>query len=350
MDMFKPKLGLKEKISFFRLLAVSQKAGLGIREALMAIRHSENNATMIEVLTDLINQTSEGIDLSDAMQKHSEFFSTGEVELVRSAQLTGNLVGTLDDIFRELETTAEINKKIKKATTYPTMLLLFSAWAIIALVTFAIPQIVSLFPEDAIPPLTKFVLQLGEFMKTRWYWIIGGGVWTVILVKYLYKHVLSIRIMLDNLYLKIPVVSGVVRNYYMYRFSKLLGQFYKAGLNPVVALGLIANILSNVNYKRKVYQVKGDIEWGFSFYEALEGSPLFDPILTQIIHVGEETWTTGDVMNNISWYYEDELKLKIDMLMTVIEPLIIVVVAAVIGMIMMSVFLPMTEIMNVISW
>lgn len=349
MELFKPKLGLKQKIAFFRLLSVSQKAGLGIREALLAIRHSERNTTMIEVLNDLITKTSEWADLSSAMGRHKEFFSTGEIELVKSAQLTGNLVGTLDDIFKELETTAEINKKIKKATTYPTMLILFSAGAVIALVTYAIPGIVALFPPEAIPPLTKFVLKMGDFMKTRWYWIIGVIAWVVFLFKYLHKNVLSFRIMLDNLFLRAPVISEVIRNYYMYRFSKLLGQFYKAWLNPVVSLGLIANILSNVNYKRKVYQVKKDIEWGFTFYESLEWSPLFDPILTQIIHVGEETGSTGDVMNNISAFYEDELKLKIDMLMTIIEPLIIVFVAAIIGVIMMSVFLPMTQIMSVIA-
>ncbi len=349
MDIFKEKLWLVEKISFFRLLSVSQNAWLGIRDALMAIRHSEKNQTMFELLTDLIEKTSEWSDLSIAMSNHKYFFSTGEIELIKSAQLTGNLVGTLDDIFLELQTTAEIDKKIKKATTYPAMLLLFSAGAVIALVTYAIPGIVSLFPEESIPPLTKIVLQLGDFMKTKWYWIIGVFVGLVLLIKYLHKNVLSFRIMLDQLYLKIPIVSSVVRNYYMYRFSKLLGQFYKAWLNPVVSLGLIANILSNVNYKRKIYQVKKDIEWGFTFYEAMEGSPLFDPILTQIIHVGEETWSTGDVMNNISKYYEDELKLKIDMLMTIVEPVIIVFVAAIIGVIMMSVFLPMTEVMNVIS-
>ncbi len=349
MNVFKPRLWLKQKIAFFRLLSVSQKAGLGMREALMAIRYSENNTTMVELLTDLITLTSEGADLSKAMEQHTEFFSTWEIELVKSAQLTGNLIATLDDIFRELQTTAEIDKKIKKATTYPAMLLLFSALAILVLLTYAIPQIVQLFPPEAIPPLTQYVLDFWAFMKTKRYWVILVFLLLFFWTKYLYSRVLSFRVMLDNLVLRLPIVSSVVRNYYMYRFSKLLGQFYNSGLNPVVSLWLIASILSNVNYKKKIYQVKKDIEGGFTFYEALEGSPLFDPILTQIIHVWEETWSTGDVMNNISGYYEDELKLKIDMLMTVMEPLIIVFVAGIIGVIMMSVFLPMTSILELIQ-
>lgn len=349
MDLFKPKVGLKEKIAFFRLLAVSQKAGLASRDALMAIRHSEKNTTMIEILTSLIDQTSSWAELSQAMEKHLDFFSKGEIELIKSSQMTGNLVWTLNDIFLELQTSSEINQKIKKAMMYPIILLTFSVGAIIALVTFVIPEIVTLFPADAVPAITQFVLDIGKFMETRWYWIVWFVAWWVFLIKYLYKTMLSFRKALDNLFITLPVVSDVVKNYYMYRFSKLLGQFYKAWLNPVISLGLIWNILSNINYKKKIFQVKRDIEWWFTFFEALEWSPLFDSILTQIIHVGEETGTTGDVMNNISSFYEDELKTKIDVLVGLVEPLIISVVAVVIGVIMASVFLPMTEIVNQIS-
>ncbi len=346
MDIFKEKVWLKEKIAFFRLLAVSQKAGLAVRDSLLAIRHSEKNSTMVEILTSLINNLSSGMEFSKAMEIHSDFFSRGEIELVKSAQMTGNLVGTLNDIFLELQTSAEINQKIKKAMTYPIILLSFSVIAIIALVTYAIPNIVSLFPPEAIPPVTQFVLEIWDFMKTRWYWLFWGVAVIVIWFKILYRTMFAFRVFLDNLFLKLPAVSDVVKNYYMYKFSKLLGQFYKAWLNPVVSLGLIWSILSNVNYKKKIFQVKEDIESWFTFFDSLEWSPLFDPILTQIIHVGEETGTTGDVMNNISTFYEDELKSKIDVMVSLVEPLIISLVAGVIGMVMASVFLPMTEIVN----
>jgi len=144
--MSAPKL--KNKTNFFRLLAVSQKAWLWILDSLNSLQKSEENRGLRIIIKDLIRQLTQGISLADAMNHHDYFFSIDEIELVRSAQVTGNLVETLYDIADELENVERINSKIKKALTYPTMLIGVSIVAVVLLLMFAIPSIVSMSCDE----------------------------------------------------------------------------------------------------------------------------------------------------------------------------------------------------------
>jgi type IV pilus assembly protein PilC len=152
---------LKHKTNFFRLLSVSQKAGLGIRDSLMSIKESETNRGLRMIIQDLINQLTQGVTLASAMENHVYFFGIDEVELVRSAQVTGNLVDVLYDIAAELENFQQIREKIKNAMIYPVILIVFSIIAVIILLLYVMPTIVSVFPsQEALPDITKFMLSV----------------------------------------------------------------------------------------------------------------------------------------------------------------------------------------------
>ena len=135
----------------------------------------------------------------------------------------------------------------------------------------------------------------------------------------------------------------------MYRFSNLLGQLYGGGVSPVVSLKLLEEVFNNFHYKKKVIEIRKDLEAGFTFAESMQGSDLFDQILIQIIHVGEETGNISDVLKKMSDFYRDLLQTKIDILMAVLEPFMLAGVAIVIGLIVASIFLPMADLVNVIQ-
>jgi len=135
----------------------------------------------------------------------------------------------------------------------------------------------------------------------------------------------------------------------MYRFSKLLSDFYKAGVSPVSALDQMSRIFSNYYYQKKVLEIKRDLESGFGFSESIEWSGLFDGLLVQILIVGENTGNVGEVLGKMAYFYRDSLSNKIETLMWFIEPILMAGIAIVIGIVVWSIFLPMADLVNVIG-
>ncbi len=345
---FAPKL--KQKTNFFRLLAVAQRAGLGLRDALFSIKNSETNRGLIMIIQDLIDQLTQGYTFSQAMENHEYFFQIEEIELVRSAETMGNLPEILDEIAIELENNQRINGKIKKAMTYPIVLVVFAVVAVTILLIYVIPTIVTMFPnQESLPSLTKFMMGASWFIKNARFLIFLIIVGILLAYRFLYKYVLAFKVFIDKLMVTLPAVSGVVKTYYMYRFSKLLSQLYSAWVSPILSLKLMGNTFTNFFYKKKALEIKENLNAGFSFSESMEWSSLFDPILVQIIHVGEDTGNITEVLKKMADFYRDMLQTKIDILMDLIQPLLMAIIAVVIGIIVGSIFLPMAELVNVIQ-
>ncbi len=344
------KPSLEEKTNFFRLLSVAQKAWIWIRESLVSIKKSEKNKWFKSIIQDLINRLTEWYTLSTAMEYFDYIFSVDEIALVRSAEAMWNLPEVLSEIAIELENLQKIKQKIKKAMTYPTILILLSIIAVVILLVVVMPTIVKMFPsKQDLPSITKIMLNVSDFLKIYRVFLLWIFVWLYLLFKFLYESVLSFKVFIDYILVKLPIVSWVVKTFYMYRFSKLLWQFYSAWISPVVALKLMSNIVSNFTYKQKILEIREDLENWFNFYDSMDWSYLFDPILVQIIHVGEDTWEINNVLLKISDFYHNLLDTKIAMLLAIIEPLLMIIVSIMIWSIVGAIYLPMIWIVDTIQ-
>ena len=338
---------LKNKTNFYRLFSVSQKAWLGMIDALNALLDSEEHKWMKAILEDLIDQLVQWTELADAMERHTYFFGQDEIELVRSSQLAWNLVDTLNDIADNLEQSNEISWKLKKALMYPLILLWWSVAAALYIDIKVLPNIVSMFENsDDIPKITEVLMAVAEWLQAYWLYLALGVVIAVIAFIYSYRKILPFKIAIDNLMVTAPIVSPVIKWNYQYKFAKQLSQFYSAWMSPVVSLQLIWNIFSNYQYKKKVMEIKKDLEAWFSIFEWMEWSKLFDAILIQIIHVWESTWTTKSVLAKISDFYKTQLETRIDIMMTAIEPILMVFIAWIIGSLVAAIMLPMANVVN----
>jgi type II secretory pathway component PulF len=149
LEMQKPSL--EQKTTFFRLLAVSQKAGLGIRASLLSLQQGETHKGMLMILESMITRLTEGASFAEAMELHPHFFNADEIELVRSTEITGNMAKTLEDVADELESSQEINQKVKKALTYPTLVISFAVVAVVVLLIFVMPTIVEMYGDMELP-------------------------------------------------------------------------------------------------------------------------------------------------------------------------------------------------------
>lgn len=348
-ELNKPPLSVK--VNFFRLLAVAQNAWLGIRESLVSINKSEANKTMRDMVNGMVVSLTEWASLADAMEEYDYFFKSEEIELIRSAQITGNMAAVVAQLSEELENDEEINSKISKALSYPIMILAIAVVAVVVILVYVMPSIVEMFQQgDAeLPWITQFMLKISDFFKENW------AIVLIVLIsissgyKIAYSKLIMFKIFIDTLFVKTPVIWDVVRMYYMYKFANLLSQFYEAWVSPVVSLNLLANIFDNFNYKKKMLDAKSDLESWFTLYEALSNSYLFDPILIQIINVWENTWSLTSVLGKMSWFYRNNFRNTIDMATSMIQPIFMVGIASVVGLIVASIYLPMADMLQAVQ-
>ena len=345
------KPSLKEKVNFFRLLAVSQNAGLGIRESLVSINKSEANKTLRDMIDGMIYSLTEWSSLADALAEYDYFFASEEIELIRSAQVTGNMSSVVAQLAEELENSQEINSKISKAMSYPIMILWIAVVAVIVLLLYVMPGMLVMFTQgDAeLPAITQFMLDLSDFFKEYWLILFVSVAWVIAWYKFAYSKIILFKIFMDTLFVKTPVIWDVVKTYYMYKFSNLLSQFYEAWVSPVVSLNLLASIFDNFNYKKKMLDAKSDLESWFTLYEALSASYLFDPILTQIINVWENTWSLTSVLAKMAIFYRNNFRNTIDMATSLIQPIFMVLIASVVWLIVAAIYLPMADMLQAVQ-
>lgn len=341
---------LEVRTNFFRLLAVSQSVGLGLRESLIGIGKSETDSVMKMVIEDMIAQLSSGKNLGDAMESHPYVFEVTEVELVRAAQTMGNMPEVLKEVANQMENYQKIRSKIKWSLMYPATLIVFTIIAVIILLTKVVPTIVSLFPsQESLPEITKMTLWLSDFVQHRWYVIFWSLASIIIAYNVLYSVFLPFKIFIDGLYLKLPAVKDAVKTFYMYRFSKLLGDFLHAWVDPIKSLSQMAKIFQNFLYQKKAEDIKNDLVAGFTFADSIEWSALFDPILVQIIIVGESTGNLWEILQVMAEFYKEQLMQKIATAMWLIEPILMAFIAIIVWGIVASIFLPLADLVNVIT-
>lgn len=345
IELNKPSLATKA--NFFRLMSVSQKAGLWVRDSLKSLQQWEKSKWMLLIINDMIDKLTEWASLAEAMETQSYFFNSDEIELIRSTEITGNMVQTLEEIADNLEESQEINAKVKKASTYPAMMIVLTIIASAVLLITVFPKIMDMYGDlSDLPWITKFFLAVSEYLKHNWYKLIAVVVLIFVAYNVAYSKWLLFKIWIDKLLLSIPVVKGVVKLFYMSRFTSLLAQFYEAWVSPIISFKLLAWIFDNFHYKRKMIEIRNSINAWFSIYDSLEWTELFDPILIQIINVWENTWSLPSVLNKISPFYTSSLKNNIDALMATLEPLLMCFIAWVIGSLLWAIYLPMADMVN----
>ena len=345
VELNKPNLAAKA--NFFRLLAVSQKAGLWVRDSLKSLQQWEKSKAMLLIINDMIDKLTEWWSLAEAMETQSYFFKSDEIELIRSTEITWNMVQTLEEIADNLESSQEVESKIKKASMYPIMMIGLTAVAVVVLLIKVFPTITDMYWDpEALPWITKFCLSASDYLQVNWYKLLAVIIAVVVWYNLLYSRWLLFKIWIDKLFLVTPIVKNVVRQFYMSRFTSLLAQFYEAWVSPVISFKLLAWIFDNFHYKRKMIEIRNSINAWFSIYDSLEWTDLFDPILIQIINVWENTWALPTVLSRISPFYESSLKNNIDALMATLEPLLMWFIAWIIGVLLWAIYLPMADMVN----
>lgn len=344
---FKAKVKVTDLVLFTRQLSTMVSAGVPLLRALTTMHDQVENPTLREVIGDLIKDVQGGVSLADAMQKHPNVFSDIFVNMIRA----GEAAGIVDDILKRLATQVEKNasmrKKIKSASTYPIVLLTLTIGAFMGLMIFIIPRIATILkdiggPNAQLPVITQVMISISSFMTTYWYIVIGGGALIIFLVRRYVKTPAG-RYQLHSFVLKVPILNNLVIKISVARFTRTFAALIGAGVSVVEALKVTARAIGNDVYRQAIDTAAGEVVNGKQLSQALEGNKLFPGIVPQMLAVGEETGQTDVVLVKVADFYDEEVDAIIDGLSSILEPVMIVIMGGMVGLVAASVMGPIAS-------
>ncbi len=340
----------KKVIDFTRGFAVMIKARLSITQALdISIDRSddENFKHILKVVSAKVNA---GHSLADSLSAFPGVFKPLYIHLVEVGEASGVLDEVLFRLTEYMTKSFGFRKKIKMALVYPGVVLSVAAGAMIFMLVVMIPAFAEMYRDfDAeLPTITLFVLGLSEWM-TRFFWIQIMGILLVGTACYQLYRKPAIRYKADRLIFKLPFWGGILLNNVIVRFCQTLGTLIKSRITLLNALSIIHKSENNLLVKEALSNVLKAVKKGSSFGASLKNNRIFPSIVLQMISVGEETAELDKMLFHISDHFQTEVDLKVETLTSVIEPVLIVILGVILGFLIVAMYLPMFEMMNVIG-
>ena len=348
-SLLKPRNVKQDELSIFtRQLSTMINAGVPLTRSLNSLQEHTENPVFRDTLDSIKGDVESGVSLADALSKHPKVFSDIYVNMVRAGEAAGILDEVLNRLAVQQEKSATIRKKIKSAMTYPVVLVVISVLAFFGLMIFVIPKIGQIIidlggPDAELPLITKIMLGISNFIISFWYILFPViGACCVGIKKYLAtpqgKTKFHIAI------LKLPAVSTIIKKVAVARFARTYASLIGAGVSVIEALSITSRAVGNKVYESELQEACTRLENGEQLSRVIEEkSDLFPSILAQMLAVGEETGQTDTVLAKVADFYEEEVDTAIESISSIIEPVMIVFMGGMVGLIAASVMLPIAS-------
>ncbi len=353
-DILEPfkRVKLGDLVVFTRQFATMINAGLPIVRALYVLSEQTDNKKLKNVLNDIRKQVEAGLALSEALEKHPKVFNRLYVEMVRAGEIGGILDDVLLRIANQLEKDQELRRKVKSAMAYPTVVLALAIVAASFMLIFIVPIFARMFEDlgGDLPLPTRIAMGLSDTLTSPLgilvYAIIGVGVF--LFLRWIKTE--PGRKFWGQTSLKIPAKIGdIIQKVALARFARTLGTLSAAGVPILQSLEITATSSGNYVIEKALLKSREAIREGLPIYRPLEQEPGFPPMVTHMIAVGEETGDIDGMLTKIAEFYESEVDAAVKALTSIIEPLMIVVVGAIVGGIIVAMYLPMFRIFELIE-
>lgn len=337
------KITARDFCVFCRQMLSILSAGVSIINALQMLAEQTENKKLKRGIATLADEVGKGETLSNAMRKQSSVFPSMFVNLVEAGEATGTLETSFERMALQFEKENQLKSLVKKALTYPVMVGLVAVGVIFALMTFVIPTFMSMFDDMDVemPAITQFVINMSDFFVAYWWLIIIVVVVFAIAIK-AYANTLSGKILFGTIKIKLPFVKDVQIKSASAKFARTLSTLLRAGVPMIQALEITANALDdNIHFKRAVLMARDQVANGSALSKPVKMCGLFPAMVIHMISIGEETGNLEDMLENVAEYYEEEVATATEQLMTIMEPMIILVLALVVGVIILAILQPM---------
>ncbi len=350
-EIFKKKdIPLKEFAVFCRQMATMVRAGVTIMSSISAISAQAENPLLSEVLTEVGKDLEAGKTFTEACQRHKQFFPNIFVSMVEAGEASGALDDVLEELAEYFESQSEIREKIKSATTYPSFIGAAAVIVVIVLLVTVLPGFAAIFDDigGELPGVTKAALAMSDFLVDYWYIHLPVAAIAIFGLKY-YMGTTKGKHMWQRLSLRLPKFGNLFQSAAMGRFCRTLSILVASGVPMMQALEIVARVVNNVDYSSAILHARKGVSEGQTLSQGLAVSPRFSPLLIHMLKVGEDAGAMDEMLAKVADFYEGEVKYTVERLSSIIEPLMIFMLAIVVGFILAAVMLPMFDMAAVVD-
>jgi type IV pilus assembly protein PilC len=345
--------GVKQKALqiFSRQFATMIESGLSVVQSLVILEDQTEDKNLAAVVRELRSDVEGGKLLSQAMARHPRVFSRLYVAMVEAGEAAGILDTVLDRVAHQIEKETAIKRRVKGAMIYPILVLSFATLVLIGMLTFLVPIFVGIFEDfgGELPTLTKAVVGASELVRGSWYILfpaVGGGIYGL----RRWKRTEAGRRVWDSFKLRIPMKIGdVVHKVALARFSRTLSTLTGAGVDIIKSLEITGQTSGNWVIEEALVTVREKVHEGIPISAPLLENPAFPPMVAHMVKVGEETGELEKMLGKVADFYEDEVDSAIQSLTSIIEPIMMIGVGVMVGIVIISMYLPMFKMLSLIK-
>ncbi len=327
---------------FCRQFASITRAGVTIIETLNMLADSTENKKMQKALYAVRADVEKGESFADSLAGHPAVFPELLIQMVRAGEASGSLDTAMERMAIQFEKSAKTQAMVKKAMIYPIVVALIAVAVVIVMLVFVIPRYMDMFEQlgTELPAITMAVVKVSNFLKTNWYIIVPVVIAVVFALKtfaktYAGKHVFG------KLQLKIPAVKNLVVKSASAQMARTLSTLLTAGVPLIEAVDIVSETMTNIWFKEALKEALEQIMVGTPLSRPLQTCGLFPPMVYHMMRIGEEAGSTEEMLNKLADYYEEEVEMAVQSLMAAMEPMIIIVLAGIAGLLIASVMAPM---------
>jgi type IV pilus assembly protein PilC len=340
----------KDLVLFTRQFATMINAGLPLVQSLDILAAQQAKPKVAAKIRAILGDVEAGSTLADAMRKHRDFFNEIYVNMIAAGEAGGILDTILLRLAEYLEAADKLRRKVRGAMFYPLTVMTFAAVAIAILLMFVIPTFAGFFESAgvALPLPTRIVMGLSDFLLGYWWAVLAVLVGAFYMFRS-YRRTPQGKLATDRLVLRVPVLGAVLRKAAIARFSRTLGTLVQSGVPILEGLEITARTAGNRVIEDAVMESRVSIAGGETISEPLKKSEVFPPMVVQMINVGEQTGGLDEMLGKIADFYDDEVEAAVAALTSVIEPVMIVFLGAIVGGMVVAMYLPIFDIIQTVE-
>ncbi len=342
----------KELVTFTRQMSTLVNAGLPLMRALRVLQRQEKNAALRDALAQMAESIESGSTFAEALAAHPKIFDRLFVNMVKAGEIGGVLDVVLARLAEFQEKAEKIKGKVKSAMTYPIVVLALAIGILFFLLIKIVPKFAEIFSDmmggKGMPALTQFVMNASETLIRRFPIVLGILVIIVVIIKLLAKTNQG-SLLLDRLKLNAPVFGNLIRKNAISRFTRTLGTLMSAGVPVLQALNIVKETSGNEVLARAVGTVHDAVKEGENMAPPIASCKIFPPMVVSMVEVGEETGALPDMLVKIADSYDDDVDNAVASMTSIIEPLLIIFLAVVVGTIVVALFMPLVSLIGGLS-
>jgi len=347
---FLNRIKLRDMTIFYRQFATMVNAGLTLVSSLDILSEQVENPSLAKIIIIVKADVEAGTTLAESMSKKPQVFSELYISMIRAGEIGGVLDEILNKIADLMEKEYALRQKVKTAMAYPSFVAGAAVIMSIFMLAFILPQFVGVFAQfgGELPALTLFFVTLTVLFNKFWYlfFLITAGIVFAIIA---YIRTPNGRVNFDKFKLNVPIFGDINRKTAVSRFTRILGTLIKSGVPILEALTVSSNAIGNLVISKSVLEAKVKIKEGQSISGPLKASGIFPPMVTQMIMVGEESGELEEMLINVAKFYDEEVDRAVENLTAIIEPLMMAFIALTVGVMIIAMYLPIFNMVNLIQ-